>query len=240
MPHTANPIAPFDPADAGTPDDRWVTALATAREWEPTTTGLVVVSPHPDDEILGAGGLIHCWAALGRPVTVVSVTDGEAAFPAWHGLDLIRRDELKGALRKLSLNHVSVLRLALPDGKVAQHVNRLRNALLALLDTSITLIAPFERDGHPDHDAVGEVCVSLSRTHGIPVARYPIWTWHHTDPAAFRDAPWVRFALSLEARRAKARAAECFASQLNPPGLAPIVPRHVLAHFERPYEAFLL
>jgi LmbE family N-acetylglucosaminyl deacetylase len=240
MPYTAHPIAPFDPADAGTPDDQWVSALAAATEWTPQTAGLVVVSPHPDDEILGAGGLIHTWAALNRPVTIVSVTDGEAAFPEWHGLDIVRREELKGALRKLSLNHVAVVRLGLPDGRVAQHVNRLRNALLALLDTTITVIAPFERDGHPDHDAIGEICVSLARAHGIAVARYPIWTWHHADPTAFGDAPWVRFPLSLEARRAKARAAECFVSQLNPPQLAPIVPRHVLTHFERPYEAFLL
>jgi LmbE family N-acetylglucosaminyl deacetylase len=240
MPYTIKPIAPFDPADAGTPDARWTSALAAAAEWRPKTPGLLVVSPHPDDEVLGAGGLIHSWASMGRPVTIMSVTDGEGAFPDWHGLDLIRRDELKDALRKLSSNHVSVVRLGLPDGKVGQHANRLRNALLALLDGSITLIAPFERDGHPDHDAIGEVCVSLARTHGVPIARYPIWTWHHTDPDAFGEAPWARFPLSLEARRAKARAAECFASQLNPPGLAPIVPRHVLSHFERSYEAFLL
>jgi hypothetical protein len=46
--------------------------------------------------------------------------------------------------------------------------------------------------------------------------------------------------LSFEARRAKARAVQCFVSQLQPPQANPIVPRHVLPYFERPYETFLL
>jgi hypothetical protein len=33
---------------------------------------------------------------------------------------------------------------------------------------------------------------------------------------------------------------QCFHSQLHPPDARPVVPAHVLAHFERPYEAFLL
>src|ERR1700719_3455965 len=73
-----------DPTNAGTPEERW-------------------------REVLAAGGLIHSWAVGGRAVTIVSVTDGEAAFPRWRGLDLVRRDELKGALRKLCPTHVSVV-----------------------------------------------------------------------------------------------------------------------------------
>jgi LmbE family N-acetylglucosaminyl deacetylase len=240
MPNRAPTHVSFEPADAGTPEPVWLDALSAAPEWTPRNPGLVVVSPHPDDEVLAAGGLIHSWAGAGGPVTIVSVTDGEAAFPGWKGLDLVRREELKGALRKLALTHVSVVRVGLPDGRVAEHGNRLRNALLALLDPSITLIAPYEHDGHPDHDAIGQVCCSLARAHGIDLARYPVWTWHHADPRKFAGAPWVKFPLSLEARRAKTRALECFASQLNPPGDAPVVPQHVLSHFERPFEAFLV
>jgi len=231
---------PFDPADAGIPESSWLTLLNGRPQWSPADGPLVVLSPHPDDEVLGAGGLIHSWAAAGRPVTIVSVTDGEAAFPKWRGLDLVRREELKGALRKLCLTHVCVVRVGLPDGKVGHHGNKLRNALLALLEPGVTLIAPYERDGHPDHDAVGEVCCDLKRSHGISIARYPVWAWHHTDPALLAGARWGRFPLSFEARRAKARALQCFVSQLQPPQAAPIMPRHVLAHFERPYEAFLL
>jgi LmbE family N-acetylglucosaminyl deacetylase len=231
---------PFEPMDAGTPEEHWLHLLSAWPTWTPAAGPLLVVSPHPDDEVLAAGGLIHSWAAAGHPVTIVSVTDGEAAFPAWQGLDLVRREELKGALRKLCLTHISVIRVGLPDGKVAQHVNRLRNALLTLLNPRVTVLAPYEHDGHPDHDAIGRVCCGLAHSHGVRVARYPVWTWHHTDPAALKDRSGGRFLLSFEARRAKARAVQCFASQLQSPAANPIVPRHVLSYFERPYETFLL
>jgi LmbE family N-acetylglucosaminyl deacetylase len=133
-----------------------------------------------------------------------------------------------------------VVRVGLPDGQVSRHANRLRNALLAVLAPAVTLIAPYEHDGHPDHDAIGAACCGLARSHGIEVARYPVWTWHHTDAASLKDLRWGKFALSFEARRAKARAVQCFASQLQPPRAAPVVPPHVLSHFDRPYEAFLL
>ena len=231
---------PFDTARAGTPEESWMRLLGRCPQWTPSDGPLVVVSPHPDDEVLGAGGLIHSWAASGRPVTIVSVTDGEAAFPRWRGLDLVRREELKGALRKLCLTHVSVVRVGLPDGRVGRHANRLRNSLLALLVPGVTLIAPYERDGHPDHEAVGVVCASLQRSHGVMVARYPIWAWHHTDPESLAQVRWGKFPLAFEARRAKARALQCFASQLEPPDAAPVVPSHVLAYFSRSYEAFVL
>jgi LmbE family N-acetylglucosaminyl deacetylase len=231
---------PFNPVDAGTPEEKWLKMLADRPSWTPKDGPLVVVSPHPDDEVLGAGGLIHSWAGSGRPVTILSVTDGEAAFPNWKGLDLVRRDELKGALRKLCLKHVSVVRIGLPDGQVGRYANRLRDLIVSLVDPFTTLIAPFERDGHPDHDAIGGVCRGLARSHGIDIARYPVWAWHHADPASLEAERWGRFPLSLEARRAKARAVQCFASQLKPPRRAPVVPRHVLSYFERPYEAFLI
>ena len=240
MQSSASPPDAFDPADAGTPEHEWLDAFTQCPSWAPQPGRLLVVSPHPDDEVLAAGGLMHTWATAGRPVTVVSVTDGEAAYPEWKGLDLVRREELKGALRKLCPTHVSVSRVGLPDGHVAQHANRLRNALIALLEPSVTLIAPYERDGHPDHEAVGEVCCGLARSHGAALARFPVWTWHNARPAAFKDARWGKFALNAEARRAKSRALQCFTSQLQPERAAPIVPPHVLAHFERPYEVFLL
>lgn len=214
--------------------------LGACPQWAPADGPLVVISVHPDDEVLAVGGLIHTWTGLGRPVTIVSVTDGEAAIPKWRRLDLVRRTELKGALRKLCMTHVSVIRVGLPDGEVRRHGNRLRNALLAFTQPGVTLIAPYEHDGHADHESIGEICCGLAQSHGVAVARYPLFTWQRTAAAALSRARWGRFPLSLEARRAKARAVQCFASQLEPPGAAPVLPQHVLGHFARPYEAFLV
>ena len=45
---------------------------------------VAVVAAHPDDEVLGVGGLLAMTAAAGAPIRLVAVTDGEASHP---GLD---------------------------------------------------------------------------------------------------------------------------------------------------------
>ena len=234
------PAKSFDPADAGIPECRWAALLSHVGEWLPKNGPLLIVAPHPDDEILGAGGLVQSWVTSGGAVTVVSITDGEAADPSHPQLDLVRRGELRDALRKLSSFHVQVERLGLPDGRVNEHRNRLRNGILQHVDASGTIIAPYERDGHPDHEAVGQVCLEIAQTQGIPIARYPVWTWHHTEPETLKSSRWGRFPLTPAAQRAKKRALESFSSQLRPEHGSPIVPPHVLEHFHRPYEAFLV
>jgi hypothetical protein len=51
---------------------------------------------------------------------------------------------------------------------------------------------------------------------------------------------WVRFPLTSDAAQAKARALQCFRSQIEPARRAPILPAHVLPYFQRGYEMFAL
>jgi LmbE family N-acetylglucosaminyl deacetylase len=229
-----------NPSLPGTDENEWQNTLADAPSWIPPDGPLLIVSPHPDDEVLGAGGLIHTWKALGRRVTVVSVTDGEAAYPQYRRLGQIRREELKEALQVLSDSPVLVVRLGIPDGRVAEHGSKLRSAVFSLLDKGTTVFVPYEQDGHPDHDAAGRVCAELARVHGFTLARYPIWAWRHADPRTMSRVRWGKFILSTTARASKANALLCFSSQLFPYRRPPMVPDHAMAYFTRPYEAFLL
>jgi LmbE family N-acetylglucosaminyl deacetylase len=200
----------------------------------------MVVSPHPDDEILGAGGLIRAAARAGCEMSILSVTDGEAAYPDWPGLEDVRCQELRDALSAVTPLTVTVERLKIPDGRVNEH----RARLFATLDRSVTpstlLVAPYERDGHPDHDATGEVCCHIAKSRAATLWRYPVWTWHHSKPDRFAGDAWGRLQLGAADVQAKARAIGCFKSQLRPAGRAPIVPEHVLPYFGRAYEAFLV
>jgi LmbE family N-acetylglucosaminyl deacetylase len=229
----------FNPGERGTPEEHWLHLLEGAEAWTPDPGPLIVVAPHPDDEVLGAGGLIQSWVAEGQSVTIVSVTDGEASDPLRHGLDLIRRKELREALRALTPAYVKIERIGIPDGKVCEHANRLRLMLEEYLTADATLIAPYELDGHPDHDVAGRICSDLARAAHSVLARYPVWAWHHTDPDSVKSLRWAKFALTPAAQRAKARALQCFESQLRPLSGPPIVPEHVLTYFQRPYEAFV-
>jgi LmbE family N-acetylglucosaminyl deacetylase len=223
------PIAPAEP-------DAWDRLLRDRPAWTPPEGDLLVIAPHPDDEVLGAGGLIRAWSSRGAKVSVLSVSDGEAADPHWRALGSVRREELAAALRRLCSTHVSVTRLGLPDGKITQHLNRLRNAMLSLASRTVTLIGPYEHDGHPDHEAVGNLCVEFARSQQIPLARYAIRAWQRAAPPTLGDARWVKFVLSDEARRAKARALHCFKSQIDGGEAAP----GAACDVDKPYEAFLL
>jgi len=235
-----HPVA-FNPLLRGTRNEEWQALLNGEATWSPKPGPLLIVSPHPDDEVLGAGGLIRMWSERGHHVVILSVTDGESAYPDWHGLDALRRGELDQALATLCSRPVRAVRLSLPDGGVAMRMPELVNAIQKLCGPKPTLIAPFEADGHPDHEAVSLACLDVAGDLGLTLARYPVWAWHHAQPAAFQGARWGKFPLDAKTQAAKHAAIRCFASQLNPADARqPIVPAHVLEYFERDYEAFLL
>ncbi len=74
----------IDLTHSGVSEATWVPLLRALPGRRPAAlfaaaSRMVVVTPHPDDETLGVGGIIAAMAGAGLPVTVVSVTDGEAA-----------------------------------------------------------------------------------------------------------------------------------------------------------------
>jgi LmbE family N-acetylglucosaminyl deacetylase len=229
----------FDTSILGTPE--WCWAALEPPAWSPPAGPLVVVAPHPDDETLGAGGLIHTWAVRHElPVVIVSVTDGEAACPEIQNLAAVRRGELEAARRELATGNIELLRLSLPDGGVGEHREELATALIDITPDRATIIAPFEQDGHPDHDAVGEVARVVAESRDAVLAQYPIWAWHRATPAIFADQALGSFPLSPAAQRAKQNAIRRYRSQLSDRPGGAIVPAHVLQYFARPYEVFVL
>ncbi|WP_422506255.1 PIG-L deacetylase family protein [Stenotrophomonas sp. GZD-301] len=229
----------------------WLRALP-AREASAVLTGirrLVVVSPHPDDEVLGCAGLMQ--AALGHDIDVhvVSVTDGEACYPdqpLWPAARLrdARRRELADAMRLLGMDATHVTTLGLPDGAVATHEADLAAELAAHLVTGDLLVAPWIHDAHPDHDATGRAALAAAASRGVAVLQYPVWAWHWLDPDAM-TAPWpaaARIPLCAASLCRKQRALDAFATQTGAvDGLAcaPILPDHVTARFRRPFEVLI-
>jgi LmbE family N-acetylglucosaminyl deacetylase len=230
----------FNPADVGTSEAEWSVALEQVPLLViPEGRALVVIGPHPDDEVLGAGGLIWRAAKAGKSIVILSVTDGEAAYPDWAALRRIRRRELTDAMAVLSARELSIERLGIPDGTVTRHRAILLNSIERQILGPTLLVAPYEHDGHPDHEAAAEVCLEITDSRDeVLLWRYPIWAWHHYTPEDFRHSALGRLDLSPTARDAKGRAMTCFASQLSPWGRDPIVPAHMIAHFTRPYEVF--
>jgi LmbE family N-acetylglucosaminyl deacetylase len=210
---------------------------------------LIVVSPHPDDEVLGCGGLMQAALAQGCAVQVVSVTDGEACYPdhpRWPVARLrdARRRELATAMQALGMDASHVTALGLPDGYVARHELDLAAYLAARLLPGDVVVAPWVHDAHPDHEAAGRAACAAARSCGARALQYPVWAWHWLDAAA-QSGPWPgaqRIALCADSQARKQQAMAAFATQtgaVDDLDCEPVLPDHVLARFRRPYEVLI-
>jgi LmbE family N-acetylglucosaminyl deacetylase len=232
--------APFDTARPGVREAEWEDWTSWLPTWSPPRNPLLVVTPHPDDETLGAGGLIHTYLRQHIQVTVLSVSDGEAACPEVAALAEIRQAELCEALRALGATPPRLIRMGIPDGQLGRYEDDIVQAIQAQLRSGMLLAAPFEFDGHSDHDATGRAAWRAVRDRSADLIRYPIWAWHRGSPLLRSVRTAVRFPLSEESWSAKQNAIDCFRSQLAERAGGAIVPPHVREYFTRRYEVFLL
>lgn len=216
----------------------------------PVERRLVVVAPHPDDELLACAALLRHHAAQGGQVQVVAVTDGEASHGGRDRIELARlalrrcRESIAG-LNRLGLpaSHRSI-RLRLPDGGLATRGPLLQEALASIVREGDLVVSTWRLDGHPDHDAVGAAAAHASANHGCHHLEAPVWTWHWATPGDVR-IPWKRvrrFPVDGAAAAAKQAALAQHGSQLEdrPGGAAPVLGAHILARAAWPDEYFLV
>ncbi len=237
----------------GTPATSWATVLAARSLPSLTLPGsrsrLVVAGAHPDDETLGAGGLMRTASLAGWSVEVVTATAGEGSHPQSpthppQRLAEVRRSELRDAISVLA-PHASVTCLDLPDGDVAAHTSALVASLVETIGTGgddVLLCAPWRGDGHPDHEAVARAAAITAARTDARLLEYPVWLWHW---ATADDLPWrwaTRLPLDAAALDAKRTAIAAHASQVRPLsahlGDEVLLDAALLAHFDRD-EVFL-
>ncbi|KAA0920018.1 PIG-L family deacetylase [Dietzia sp. ANT_WB102] len=234
------------PGDRGTPHARWDTWL---RDRPPDAEldipseirRLVVVAPHPDDEILGVGITAARFAAAGVEVEIVAVTDGDASHPESptvcpQRLASLRVSESRRACSVLGLPEP--VRLGLPDGGVRTQESRLTDAITDVIGrgggADCLVLSTWSGDGHPDHEASGRAAARACATTGARLAEYPVWTWHWAAPADPR-VPWHRrhrVVLTAAELAAKHTAVSEFRTQIAPlsdqPGDEAILPDWIL------------
>jgi LmbE family N-acetylglucosaminyl deacetylase len=165
--------------------------------WRP----VLVLAAHPDDETIGAGGLL---ARLRSPI-VVHVTNGvprDRRFwpagvggPGWEYARL-RRSELVRALHEAGLVEPLLLCLGAFDQEavlsLAALVLRLEE-ILAEQRPAMMVTHPYE-GGHPDHDAaafIASAAVQRLRRAGLPVPLLVEMTSYHPRRGSMQTATFL-------------------------------------------------
>lgn len=117
---------------------------------------LLVLAPHPDDEVIGCGGLLALHLREQRAVRVVVITDGSEA-----GDRSVREDESRQALSHLGAVEPEFLRFRdrRLDDAVDDLKNRLRDILIDFKPDLIAVPSPIEI--HPDHAALSRAFCEL-------------------------------------------------------------------------------
>ncbi|MCY7370727.1 MAG: PIG-L family deacetylase, partial [Polaromonas sp.] len=114
----------------GTPERDWTEWLAAIPRRQldaflPANGRLVVLAPHPDDEILACAGMLALHGARGGASLIIAATDGDASHAGCSrtsgsrgsdrnpaaSLGQVRRSESADGLRRLALQLCAVLRL---------------------------------------------------------------------------------------------------------------------------------
>ena len=140
----------------------------------PAFRRVLVLAAHPDDEVIGCGGLIALLTAAGAEVHVAYATDGEATRGGVGSSDEVARVRRAEAIEACRVLGVDAPRfLGHPDGALAANGAALAADVAALIAEfrPEVVLAPWHLDGHEDHRALA-AAVPAEETHW----GYEVWT----------------------------------------------------------------
>jgi LmbE family N-acetylglucosaminyl deacetylase len=159
--------------------------------WQEVTAAqpFIILSPHPDDESLGMGGLIALARRDDVDVSIVAVTDGSGSHPrsASHPrekLVALRRAEIEEAGQILNLAPNRIIHLGFPDTAVPRRGPAFDRAAaivceIVTMTRATSLFVTWRNDPHCDHEATALLAEEVRcRNPMLRLWAYPIWGWH--------------------------------------------------------------
>lgn len=142
---------------------------------------ILVIAPHPDDEVVGCGGALCRHAQRGDRMNVIYLTSGELGLKklpreeAWK----IREAEARDSAKILGLSDLFFLRQ--PDWMIGDHIPTMVEAITPILKSTVPemIYLPHQNDWHPDHQAAWPTVQEALKRSGIRVPKlwaYEVWT----------------------------------------------------------------
>jgi bacillithiol biosynthesis deacetylase BshB1 len=179
---------------------------------------LLAFAPHPDDAEIWCGGFLAKMATLGYKTAIVDLSAGELSS---RGDVESRKKEIVEASKLLNLSHRETL--GLPDGKIGidfkKDEERIVNSLRTLRPKF--LIAPYQRERHPDHIRASSLIHSAIFTAGLKKysglgENLDIYTPTEVFHYELRYKLEPNFILDIsDVFETKLKAIKCYSSQLS-------------------------
>lgn len=147
---------------------------------------VLVIAPHPDDEVLGCSGLIQRLLSEGKRVDVVILSGGGRSHATCCDIDasfLIesRRNLSRTADHMLGLPVENLHFLDYPDGNIVfenSETERLRVLIDRLQPQSI--FVPHRGEGWKDHLSAGQIARKLiAGKPDVSCYEYCVWFWYY-------------------------------------------------------------
>lgn len=184
---------------------------------------VLIIAPHPDDEVIGCGGLIARLVAEGRTPHIAILTGGEGSHRVCCNTlakDIIhaRRGLTRKALSMLGVPASNIHELEYPDGGIATENNetaRLRS-LIADLNPD-TVFVPHWGEGWPDHINAAKIAKDIAPC-GTGIWEYCVWMWYYN---VWRGLDWKNAAvlrMTPEEHQLKLAAMEAYINPVAPCG----------------------
>jgi N-acetylglucosamine malate deacetylase 1 len=160
----------------------------------PLAERILVISPHPDDEAIGCGGLLLAHAGKAE-IRIVNVYNGDGGGALAEGpwrddpgykarLIAARAAELDAASRMLGASEVIRFGVSECDGTPGQKEIAALGRLLSEFAPRLVVL-PWLLDSHPHHRRTNEIFAEAAKDLDMMVLGYEIWALH--TPNAFVD-----------------------------------------------------
>ncbi len=189
---------------------------------EAATGPALIIAPHPDDEILGAGGTMARLADAGREVHVAILTEGR---PPLFSPEQTRAVQAEAAAAHVRLGVAHTHWLGYPAAELSEVPHRELNSGIGKLVAAVapdTLFVPHPGDIHLDHQLAFLSSLVASRpyedTYPKSILAYETlsetnWNAPYLTPA-FTPNVFIDITDTLESKLA---AFALYASQVKPP-----------------------
>lgn len=131
---------------------------------------ILVLAPHPDDEVIGCGGLIAKYASQ---IDVIVLTDGRYSNPSWTEKKTIetRKNEFVEAMKMAKVNSYEML--GIEDSKLSENFEKFKQIDFSKYSH---IFIPNKNEFHPDHKIVYDFIKRSNIKDMTDIVSYEVWT----------------------------------------------------------------